>query len=61
MGSRFKDGEVGEIEVDERGEAEAGAAKGSVVSTLVASAKAQGVDLPAPTVSSHQKRRAMER
>jgi len=34
---------------------------GSAVSTLVASAKAQGVDRPAPTASSHQKRRAAER
>jgi len=34
---------------------------GSAVSTLVASAKAQGVDRPAPTASSHQKRRAAAR
>ena len=34
---------------------------GSAVSTLVTSAKAQGVDLPAPTASSHEKRRAAER
>ena len=34
---------------------------GSAVSTLVGSEKAQGVDRPAPTASSHQKRRAAER
>jgi len=34
---------------------------GSAVSTLVTSAKSQGVDPPAPTASSHQKRREVER
>jgi len=55
-----------EKDVERGGEKREGVPKrmlqaGSAVSTLVASAKAQGVDRPAPTASSHQKRRAAER
>jgi len=61
MGSRFKDRGLGAINADERRGAEAGAQAGLAVSTLVTSAKAQGVDPPAPTASFHQKQRAAER
>jgi len=57
MGSRFKDRELGAIEADERGDAKAGAAGGVGCFDVGNSAKAQGVDPPAPTASSHQKRR----
>ena len=61
MGSRFKVRELGEIKADERGGAGQALQAGSAVSTLVTSAKSQGVDRPAPTASSHQKRREVDR
>ena len=49
MGSRFKDRELGAIEADKRGGAEAGAVVGV---TLVVSVMAPGVDQLTPTVAS---------
>jgi len=61
MGSRLKNRGLGAIKQTKEGVPKRALQAGLAVSTLVTSAKAQGVDWPAPTASSHQKRRAAER